>query len=97
MAKKPGYGGVNNRDKAYYKRQRRYESRPDQKKNRSERTLARYYAKKAGKVKVGDGKDIHHKKPIRSGGTNSPKNLKVMDRSKNRGWRKGKKGSLTKK
>jgi hypothetical protein len=47
---------------------------------------------KTGAVKKGDGKVVDHKKPIRSGGTNAKSNLRVTSRSKNAGWRKGKKG-----
>ena len=38
-----------------------YHSRPEQIKRRSSRNKARRLAIKAGKAKVGDGKDIHHK------------------------------------
>jgi hypothetical protein len=44
---------------------------------------------KGGRVSKGDGKEVDHKKPLRSGGTNSPTNLRVTSASKNRGWRKG--------
>lgn len=53
------------------------------------RDAARGKAIKEGRVKVGDGKDIDHKRPIRSGGGNSPGNTRVVSASKNRGWRRG--------
>lgn len=63
-------------------RQRKYNSSPEQKKNRASRNAARRAAEKAGKVRKGDGKDIDHKnmnpKDNRKG------NLQVMDKSKNR-------------
>lgn len=40
----------------------------------------------------GDGKEVDHKKPIRKGGTNGGGNTRVVPKSKNRAWRKGKKG-----
>jgi 5-methylcytosine-specific restriction endonuclease McrA len=40
-----------------------------------------------GKVKKGDGKDVDHKKPLRSGGGNARSNLRVMSQSQNRAWR----------
>jgi hypothetical protein len=43
---------------------------------------------KAGKVSPNDNKDVAHKKPLRSGGTNSRSNLTVQSPSKNRGWNK---------
>jgi len=52
--------------------------------DRSTRNKARRLAEKAGKVKKGDGKEVDHKKPLFSGGTNSPKNLKVTSRKNNR-------------
>ena len=39
---------------------------------------------KGGKVSKGDGKEVHHKRPLSSGGTNSKKNLKVVSRRSNR-------------
>jgi 5-methylcytosine-specific restriction endonuclease McrA len=35
---------------------------------------------------------VDHQTPIRKGGSNTGSNLKVTSRSKNAGWRKGKKG-----
>ena len=63
-------------------RQRKYNSSPEQKKNRASRNAARRTAEKAGKVRKGDGKDIDHKNM--NPRDNSKGNLKVMDRSKNR-------------
>jgi hypothetical protein len=44
---------------------------------------------RAGAVSKGDGKDVDHKKPIRSGGTTTRGNLRAIPASKNRGWRDG--------
>jgi hypothetical protein len=43
---------------------------------------------KRGQAKVGDGKDVAHKKSLDNGGTNDPGNLEVQSRAVNRGWRK---------
>ena len=64
-----------------------YQGTPEQIKKRSQRNKARRAMEKAGKVSKGDGKDVDHKKPIRSGGSNSKKNLRVQSKSTNRGWR----------
>ena len=40
---------------------------------------------KEGKASVGDGKDVHHKKPLSAGGTSVQSNLQVVSRAKNRG------------
>ena len=63
-------------------RQRKYNSSPEQKKNRASRNAARRAAERAGKVRKGDGKDIDHKNM--NPRDNSKGNLKVMDKSKNR-------------
>lgn len=64
-----------------------YHAKADQKKNRAQRNAARATMMKAGKVAKGDGKDVDHLKPIRSSGTNAPKNLRVTSIKANRGWR----------
>ena len=63
-------------------RQRKYNSSPEQKKNRASRNAARRAAEKAGKVRKGDGKDVDHKNM--NPRDNRKGNLKVMDKSKNR-------------
>ena len=67
---------------------REYDSRPEKIKGRAIRNKARAMLEKEGLVKKGDGKDVDHKKPVRSGGTNARSNLRVVDQSTNRGWRK---------
>jgi len=76
--------------KAYKK----YHASPKAKKERNMRNQARRRAVKAGKVKKGDGKEIDHKRPISKGGTNNPKNLRVVSRKANR--RRGAKITNTK-
>jgi hypothetical protein len=71
----------------YGKEYRTYHAKPEQKKNRAQRNAARRELMSAGRVHKGDGKDVDHKKPIRSGGSNAPSNLRVTPKSKNRGWR----------
>lgn len=69
--------------------QRAYNARPEETKKRSANDRARDLAVKEGRAKVGDGKDIAHKKSLENGGSNDPSNLEVQSRKKNRGWRKG--------
>jgi len=57
-----------------------YHSKPKQKKNRALRNAAR---KKAG-LKVGDKREVDHKKPLSKGGTNRKGNLRVVKRKTNR-------------
>ncbi len=73
---------------------RNYHGKAKQRKERAARTRARELMKKKGVVKKGDGKDIDHKKPLRSGGSNGINNLRVRKKSKNRadnGHKKGEK------
>ncbi len=63
---------------------RKYNQKPEQKKNRAKRNAARRQAMKEGKVRKGDGKDIDHKKKLKDGGGNGKGNLRVRDKSKNR-------------
>ena len=73
---------------------RNYHGKSKQRKQRAARTRARELMKKKGIVKKGDGKDIDHRKPLRSGGSNSINNLRVRKKSNNRadnGHKKGEK------
>ena len=65
-----------------------YNARPEQVKKREMRNQARAELAKAGKVKKGDGKDVDHKKMLDGAGTNAKGNLRVVDQTTNRGWRK---------
>lgn len=66
----------------YAKEYADYHGKPAQIKRRAERNKARAIKEKAGAVRRGDGKDVHHK----SGNTanNRPSNLRVEPRSVNR-------------
>jgi hypothetical protein len=61
-----------------------YHSKPEQKKNRASRNAARAKLTEAGKVRKGDGMDVSH----RNGNPrdNSPRNLSVQAKSKNRSF-----------
>lgn len=61
-----------------------YHSRPEQRKKRAKRVAARRKMEAAGKVKKGDGKDVNHKKSLKSGGTNSSRNLSITSKKANR-------------
>jgi hypothetical protein len=69
--------------------QKAYNARPEEVAKRIKNNAARREAIADGKARVGDGKDVAHKKSLENGGGNHPSNLKVEDRAKNRGWRKG--------
>ena len=67
-----------------------YNASAEMKKKRAMNNAARKKLEKEGLVKKGDGKDVDHIKPVRSGGGNASGNLRVMPRSVNRGWNKKK-------
>lgn len=69
--------------------QKAYNARPEEVAKRVKNNAARREAIQEGRVKVGDGKDVAHKKSLENGGSNAPGNLSVESRAKNRGWRKG--------
>lgn len=81
----------------YKKEYRNYHGKPKQRKERAARTAARELLIKKGRVKKGDGKDVDHKRPLRSGGSKSINNLRVRDKSENRSDNGHKKGEKQKK
>lgn len=62
--------------------QKKYNAKPEQKKNRAARNTARRRAMAAGKVHKGDGKDIDHKN--HNPRDNSASNLRVRSKTSNR-------------
>tara|TARA_R100001198_G_scaffold65046_1_gene38371 strand:- start:132 stop:386 length:255 start_codon:yes stop_codon:yes gene_type:complete len=69
--------------KRNYKKEARYDSRPVVKKKRANRNLARARAQRAGLVRKGDGKDVHHVNGnalVKNGTT------RVVSASKNRSY-----------
>ena len=61
-----------------------YEASAAQRKNRSERVLARREMAKEGKVHKGDGKDVDHIRPLSKGGSNDRSNLRAISAHANR-------------
>lgn len=66
-----------------------YNARPENVKKREANNRARASLIKAGKLQVGDKKDVAHVKALQDGGTDAPGNLTVTSQKANRGWRKG--------
>jgi len=69
-----------------YKKERKYDGKPEVKARRAARNRARYKLMKEGKVSKGDGKDVDHKKPLSKGGSTKRSNLRVKPASKNRSY-----------
>jgi hypothetical protein len=66
----------------YKKEYKNYHSKPEQRKARSSRVMARRKMAKAGLVKKGDGKDVHHT----TGNPLNNKKLSVRSKSSNRSF-----------
>jgi hypothetical protein len=69
----------------YRKEYDNYQGKPEQIKKRAERVKARRMMEKTGAAHKGDGKDVDHVKPMRSGGTSAKGNLRMRNKSANRG------------
>jgi len=70
-----------------------YHSSAKQKKNRAARNAARAKAVKSGGAKKGDGKDVHHVKPLAKGGARTGK-TRVVSASTNRSFKRNKKAGM---
>lgn len=70
------------------KYQAAYNSQPERKEMGVELRRARRHAIADGKVAIGDGKDLAHKRAADNGGHATESNLVVKDAKANRGWRK---------
>ena len=66
----------------YRKEYDRYHGREEQKKRRAKRNTARKIMERKGRVKKGDGKDVHHT----PGNPMNNKKLSVKSKSKNRSF-----------
>ena len=64
----------------YRKEYDTYHCSPEQKKRRAMRNAAR---REAGLSK-GDGLEVHHVKPLSKGGSNAPRNRRIVSRHTNR-------------
>lgn len=73
----------------YRKEYDNYQGTAKQKKNRAARNTARRRAIKAGSAAKGDGKDVHHIKPLAKGGSRKGA-TRVVDKSKNRSFKRTK-------
>lgn len=67
-----------------YKKEQATATSRGEDKDRAQRNKARRQMEAKGKVTKGDGKDVDHTKMMKSGGTTSAGNLRVVDKSINR-------------
>lgn len=68
----------------YKKEYARDHASSKQKKDRAARNKARKTLMAKGRVSKGDGKEVHHKTALSSGGGNSSSNWQVVSRARNR-------------
>lgn len=66
-----------------YQKEKKFQAKPEQRKNRSKRTKARREAIKAGKAKKGDNTHVDHIKPLSKGGSNKKSNTRVISAKAN--------------
>lgn len=77
--------GARERSAEYYKK---YHASPKAKKQRAARNKARREAEREGKVRKGDGKEVHHVKALSNGGGNEKSNRKIVSRKTNRSYKR---------
>lgn len=68
----------------YKKEYAEFHGKPEQVAKRGERVKARRIMEAAGVASKGDGKDVDHIKPLKSGGTSARSNLRMRSVAKNR-------------
>lgn len=78
----------------YQKEYKKYGSDPEVVRKRVQDNKARRMFIKAGKVKVGDGKDVDHRRPQSKGGRTTLSNLQAITASSNRSFARNRDGSL---
>ena len=79
--KRPKSNKATGRDYSY---DTEYQNKKKQVANRVKRNAARRLMTKTKGKAAMKGKDVDHKKPLKSGGSNGRKNLRVVAKSKNR-------------
>ena len=78
-----------------YKRENElYNSKPEQRAARSERTVARNQANADGRTSKGDSTNLDHRVPLSKGGTSAKSNLRVVSESRNKSFSRNKDGSM---
>lgn len=87
---------MTNGKRDYKKENALYNSKPAQRKARSERTVLRRKANEEGITHKGDGKNLDHVKPLSKGGANTMSNTRVVSESTNKSFSRNKDGSMKK-
>lgn len=82
-----------NKPRPYKKEYENYDGTEKVKKKRAERNRARRIMEEAGKVRKGDGKDVHHNKALSKGGSHKD-GLSVVDAGENRSFKRNSQRAL---
>ena len=82
-----------NKPRRNYKKEAKFDAKPEEKKKRVNRNLARRRALRAGRVRKGDGKDVHH---VDGNALNKNGRTKVVSASTNRSFKRNKKAGKVK-
>ena len=85
---------MKNGKRDYEREYQLYHSSAEQRKNRSQRTVARNASNASGRTSKGDGKDLDHIIPLSKGGSNDRRNTRVVSASSNRSFSRNADGSL---
>ena len=85
---------MTNGKRDYKKENEKYNSKPEIRHARSERTVLRRQANAAGITHKGDGKDLDHIKPLSKGGLNELWNTRAVSQGENRSFARNADGSL---
>ena len=85
--------GRNKPRRRNYKKEAKFDAKPEEKKKRVNRNLARRRAIRAGRVRKGDGKDVHH---VDRNALNKNGRTKVVSASTNRSFKRNKKAGKVK-
>lgn len=83
-----------NKPRPYKKEYENYDGTETVKKKRAQRNKARRMLEREGVVHKGDGKDVHHKKPLSKGGSTTRANIAAVPAKKNRSYQRKADGSV---
>jgi len=83
-----------NKPRPYKKEYENYDGTEAVKKKRAQRNKARRMLEREGVVEKGDGKDVHHKKPLSKGGKTTRANIAAVPAKKNRSYQRTPSGGV---
>ena len=85
---------MKNGKRDYAREYKEYHASPEQRHNRSLRTIARNAAIADGRASRGDGKDLDHTRALSKGGSNAKSNQRMVSASSNRSFARNANGSM---